>query len=160
LFTEEWQELTKPRGTALVRLARSIEDAILADGKTPSMWSHMFIVVDIVSMKVFLWALGKLRRSAVDPSGGILDSHLFFYDRYADLAEHHRLRGRIAKARRFTAVAEAYYELAPDDDEPPKAGAMAVPVPRRPLNTNAVSTQCPPTPRPEKPTALLPSLLR
>ena len=74
----------------------------------PSIWSHALIVIDIVSMKVLVWALRQLFTRAVDPNGGILDSHLFFYDRYSDLAENHRLRGRNAKADRFAAIAEAY----------------------------------------------------
>ena len=64
-------------------------------------------------MKVFVWVLGQLFTWAVDPNGGILDSHLFFYDRYSDLAEYHRLKGRTAKADRLAAIAEAYYQAAP-----------------------------------------------
>jgi hypothetical protein len=52
------------------------------------------MVLDIVSMKLFVWVLGSLFTWAVDANDGILDSHLFFYDRYSDLAEYHRLRGR------------------------------------------------------------------
>jgi hypothetical protein len=102
--------------------------------------SHGLVVLDIASMKVFVWMLRDLFTWAVDPNGGILDSHLFFYDRYSDLAEYHRLRGRTAKADRLTAIAEAYYQAAPDDDDEPEAAAMAMPVPRPPINTNAVST--------------------
>ena len=92
-------------------------------------------------MKVFVWVLGRLFPWAADEHGGVLDSHLFFYDRYACLAEYHRLKGRTAKADRLDAIAEAFYDLAPDDDEPPrKVAAMAMPVPRPPVNTNAVST--------------------
>lgn len=123
----------------------------------PSVWSHAFIVLDIVSMKVFVWALGKsFAWWAVDPNGGILDSHLFFYERYSDLAEHHRLKGRIAKAEKFAAVAEAYYRAAPDDDEP-EAAAMAMPVPRPRITTNAVSTIWVPKRRPEEPSGVAPS---
>jgi len=105
-----------------------------------SIWSHAHVVLDIVSMKVFVWALGQLFTWAADPNGGILDSHLFFYDRYSDLAEYHRLKGRTAKADRLAAIAEAYYQAAPDDDdEEPDAAAMAMPVPRPSINTNAVS---------------------
>jgi hypothetical protein len=111
----------------------------------PSIWSHARIVVDIVSMKVFVWVLGQLFTWAVDPNGGILDSHLFFYDRYSDLAEYHRSKGRTAKADRLTAIAEAYYRAAPDDDEP-EAAAMAMPVPRPRINTNAVSSTRVPKP--------------
>jgi hypothetical protein len=105
-------------------------------------------------MKVFVWVLGKLCAGAVDANGGILDSHLFFYDRYSDLAEYHRSRGRPTKADRLVAVAEAYYQAAPDDDEPPKAAAMAMPVPRPSLNTNAVSTARLPKPSADGPSGL------
>jgi hypothetical protein len=125
-----------------------------------SIWSPTLIVVDIVSMKVFVWVLAKLFTWAVDPKGGILDSHLFFYDRYSDLAEYHRSRGRTAKADRLTAIAEAYYGAAPDDDEPPEAAAMAMPVPRPPVKTNAVSTIRVPKPRADEPSSLFPLLSR
>src|ERR671912_9371 len=105
----------------------------------PFIWSHALTVLDIVSMKVFVRVLGQVFTWAVDPNGGILDSHLFFYDRYSDLAEYHRLHGRTATADRLAAIAEAYYQAAPDDDEP-EAAAMALPVPRPRLHTNAVST--------------------
>jgi hypothetical protein len=122
-----------------------------------SIWSHALIILDITSMKVFVWVLAQLFTWAVDPNGGILDSHLFFYDRYSDLAEYHRLRGRAARAERFTAIADAYYQAAPDDDDEPEAAAMAMPVPRPPINTNAVSTTPLRQPRAGKPSGLAPS---
>jgi hypothetical protein len=97
---------------------------------------------------VFTWA--------VDPNGGILDSHLFFSERYSELAEYHRRRGQSAKADRFSAIAEAYYQAAPDDDDEPEAAAMAMPVPRRPIRTNAVSNRRVPKPREDKPSSLAP----
>ena len=123
----------------------------------PSIWSHARIIVDIVSMKVFLWVLGRLLTWAVDPNGGVLDSHLFFYDRYSDLAEYHRLKGRIAKADRLTAIADTYYQAAPDDDDEPEATAMAMPVPRPLIRTNAVSTTRVPKRRKDEPSGLAPS---
>jgi hypothetical protein len=119
--------------------------------------SPAFIVLDIVSMKLFVWVLGQLFTWAVDPNGGILDSHLFFYDRYSDLADYHRLKGRAAKADKLAAIAEAYYEAAPDDDDEPEAAAMAMPVPRPPINTNAVSTIPVRKPRAGEPSGLAPS---
>lgn len=116
--------------------------------------SHALIVLDVASMKVFVWVLGQLFPWSVDPNGGILDSHLFFYDRYSDLAEYHRLRGRTAKADRLAAIAEAYYEAAPDDDDEPEAAAMAMPVPRPPIRTNAVSTTRMRKPRADEPSGL------
>jgi hypothetical protein len=87
--------------------------------------------LDVVSMKIFVWMFGH--------DGELLDSHLFFFDRYSDLADDHRQQGRIAKAERLAAIAEAYFQAAPGDDEPPKAAAMAMPVPRPMTSTNAVS---------------------
>ena len=126
----------------------------------PSIWSHARIVFDIASMKVFVWVLGRLFTWTVDPNGGILDSHLFFYDRYSDLARHHRLKGRAVKADRLAAIAEAYYRAAPDDDDEPEAAAIAMPVPRPPINTNAVSTTRLPKPRADEPSGLAPSPAR
>jgi hypothetical protein len=122
-----------------------------------SIWSRALVVLDIVSMKVFVWVLGQLFTWAVDPNGGLLDSHLFFYVRYSDLAEYYRSRGRTAKADRLAAIAEAYYQAAPDDDDEPEAAAMAMPVPRPPTTTNAVSTTRVPKPRADEPSGLAPS---
>ena len=94
-------------------------------------WSHARLLIDIVSMTVFVWILGH--------QGELLDSHLFFFDRYSHLAEYHRQRGRSARAERFAAIAEAHFRAAPDDD-PPQAAAMAMPIPRPPLNTTAVAS--------------------
>ncbi len=83
-------------------------------------------------MKIFVSLLGH--------NGELLDSHLFFFDRYSARADYHRKRGRIAKADRLAAIAEAYFQAAPDDDEPPEAAAMGMAVPPPRIRTNAVST--------------------
>ena len=83
-------------------------------------------------MKLLVWMFGH--------NGELLDSHLFFFDKYSDLADWHRVKGRTLKADKLAAIAEAHYQAAPDDDEPPEAAAMAMPVPQPPLDTNAVST--------------------
>lgn len=93
---------------------------------------HARLLIDIFSMKVFVWMFGK--------TGELLDSHLFFFDRYSDLADHHRRQGRIAKADRLLAIAETCFQAAPDDDEPPEPAAIVMPVPRPMTRTNAVST--------------------
>ena len=111
-------------------------------------------------MKVFVWALGELFAWAVDPNGGVLDSHLFFFDRYSNLADYHRLKGRTAKADRLAAIAEVYFKVSPDGDEPPEAAAMGMPVPRPPVNTNAVSTTRMTKPPVDRPSSLLPSPAR
>jgi hypothetical protein len=95
--------------------------------------AHACLLLDVLSMKVFVWMLGQ--------NGELLDSHLFFFDRYSDLANYHRQKGRIAKADRLAAIAEVHFQAAPDDDEPPeKAAAMGMPVPPRRTSTDAVST--------------------
>src|SRR5438067_13109865 len=113
-----------------------------------AIWAHARLLIDIVSMKLFVALLGR--------NDELLDSHLFFFDRFSDLADYHRLKGRTAKADTLTAIAEAHYRAAPDD-EPPEAVAMAMPVPRAPLHTNAVSTTRTITPSVERPADLMPS---
>jgi hypothetical protein len=94
--------------------------------------AHARLLADIFSIKLFVWMFGR--------NSELFDSHLFFYHRYSALADHHREAGRVAKADRFEAIAEAHDQAAPGDDEPPDAAAMAMPVPPRRTNTNAVST--------------------
>jgi hypothetical protein len=92
---------------------------------------HARLVVDVLSMKLFVWLLGT--------DGELLDSHLFFYDRYSLLADYHRTSGRHTKAARFDAIAESHFLAAPDDDSPDDAAAMAMPIPRAPIFTDAVA---------------------
>jgi hypothetical protein len=95
------------------------------------------LIVDVLSMKLFLRLIGR--------DAEFLDAHLFFYGRYSELADHHRQRGRTAKALRLAAIAEEHYQAAPgdDDDDPtdPAAAAMAMPAPSALIVTNAVSTK-------------------
>jgi len=101
--------------------------------------THVSLLLDIWSMKLFVWLLGR--------DGELLDSHLFFFDRYSDLADYHRSKGRTLKAERFEGIAEAHFQAAPgDDDDPLESAAMAMPVPRPLLKTNAVSTTRMPKP--------------
>jgi hypothetical protein len=106
-----------------------------------SQYSRARLVADIRSMRLFVWVLATVFPSAADAGGGILDSHLFLYHRYTALADWHHSRGRTAGAEQLEAIAEAYYQAAPgDDDNPPESATMAMPVPRPPLKTNAVGT--------------------
>jgi hypothetical protein len=102
--------------------------------------AHLRLVIDIWSMKLFVWLLGT--------NGELLDSHLFFYVRYSLLAELHERHGRLVRAARLDAIAEHYFQLAPGDDDPPRAAAMAMPVPRPMTRTNAVSPGVEKTPPP------------
>jgi hypothetical protein len=97
---------------------------------------HTRLLLDVFSIRVLVWLLGA--------NGELLDSHLFFYDKYSALAEIHELNGRSAKAARCTAIAEAFYDLAPDDDDTPKSAAMATPIPRSFVRTDAIGKKLPP----------------
>ena len=120
-------------------------------------WAHLWLVLDIWSIKLFVWMFS---RHVLGRHGELLDSHLFFFDRYSALADYHFLSGRTVKAEKFAAIAESHFQAAPDDDEPPEAATMAMPVPRPPLNTNAVSTTRINKPHVERPSELMPSPLR
>jgi hypothetical protein len=136
---------------------------ISTEGDSASLWDAIItktmavigararLLVDIWSMKLFVWMFGR--------NGELLDSHLFFFDRYSDLADYHRSKGRTAKADRLAAIAEAHYQAAPDD-EPPEAVAMAMPAPRPPVHTNAVSPTRINRPPVGRPSDLMPSPVR
>src|SRR5262245_61643784 len=71
------------------------------------------LMIDIWSIKVLVWMFGE--------NGELLDSHLFFFDRYSELSELHRRSGRFFKADVLAAIAEVHYKAAPgDDDDDPK----------------------------------------
>jgi hypothetical protein len=101
--------------------------------------AHLRLVIDIWSMKLFVWLLGT--------DGELLDSHLFFCVRYSQLAELHERDGRLARAALLDAIAEHYFRLAPGDDDPPEAAAMAKPVPQPWIFTDAVSRTRVPGPK-------------
>jgi hypothetical protein len=44
-----------------------------------ALWAHVRLLVDIWSVKLFVQLLGR--------DGELLDSHLFFFDRYSNLAD-------------------------------------------------------------------------
>lgn len=112
--------------------------------------AHLRLILDIWSMKLFVRLLGR--------HGELLDSHLFFYIRYCQLAELHERHGRLARAARLDAIAERHFQLAPDDgdDDPRKAAAMAMPVPRPRIFTDAVSRTTLPKPRSTNPSHIAP----
>ena len=102
--------------------------------------AHLQLVIDIWSMKLFVFLLGS--------DGELLDSHLFYYVRYSQLAELHERYGRFARAALLDAIAEHYFQLAPGgDDDPPEAAAMAQPVPQEMIFTDAVSCTRVPAPK-------------
>jgi hypothetical protein len=64
------------------------------------------------------------------------EAHLYFFDRYRRLAEFHRQRGRLEKARRLQTKADEHYRGGIDDG-PPYAAAMAMARPRQFVRTHA-----------------------
>ena len=120
----------------------------------------MRLNIDLWSIKLFVWLLGT--------SGELLDSHLFFYvpppprlrrdlaealrataGRYSELAELYARHGRLARAAQLDAIAEHHFQLAPGDDNPPEAGAVAMPVPRPWIFTDAASRISLPASKPD-----------
>jgi hypothetical protein len=77
---------------------------------------------------------------AVANAGGVgtprPEVHLFLGDRYERLAEHHRRRGARDRAQALAEKARWHYAQAGFDDDP-RAAAMAMPVPRPRIFTDA-----------------------
>jgi len=96
--------------------------------------SHWALVVDLVSAKALVWAASVGRSVELKP-----EAHIYFFDRYSRLAEYHRARGRLQKARRFQRKADEHYRASGGFDGPPYAAAMGMPRPQRFVRTSAVS---------------------
>jgi hypothetical protein len=92
--------------------------------------SALALSVDLLVTRTLVWF-------ATAGRGGELnsDTRIYLYDRYSRLAACHRVRGRTARAARLQAKADAYFT----PGGPPYAAAMAMPHPRRFLQTDAVS---------------------
>ena len=65
------------------------------------------------------------------------DVHLYLADRYGRLSDHYARFGDVRKAKRFGSKSEWHYRAA-GPDEPPRAVAMAMPIPDRSTITNAI----------------------
>lgn len=72
------------------------------------------------------------RRGQPDP-----DVCFYLGDRNLRLSEYHRRRGSLKKAKRLQAKAEFYFQGSGPWRDPPRAAAIAVPVPERPTFTAA-----------------------
>jgi hypothetical protein len=98
-----------------------------------SSWpTYLALSADLISAKGLVW-FARIR------TGGDLtpDAHLYFFDRYFRLAEWHRVRGRVSRARRLAAIADEHYRAG--GDHPPRAAGMALPGRLSFTRTNAVS---------------------
>ncbi|HJR60888.1 MAG TPA: hypothetical protein VJ813_15870 [Vicinamibacterales bacterium] len=102
--------------------------------KDPPVDSWFSLSVDLLSARVLVWIASVGRDCELTP-----EAHVYFFDRYRRLAQYHRSRGRIDKARRFQAKADVHYRAGGGGDGPPYAAAMAMPRPSRFTRTDAVS---------------------
>ena len=66
------------------------------------------------------------------------DTHLYLFERYLRLADHHRRHGRVRRAARLQRKADDHLWYV-DGGDPPRAAAMAMPRPRPWIVTDAVS---------------------
>jgi hypothetical protein len=97
--------------------------------------------VDLMTAKVLVW-VAKAGRDVELTS----DAHIYFFDRYQRLADHHRRRGHEARARRLQAKAVEHYELG-GGDGPPYAAAMGMPRPRHWVSIDAIGSSYPRGPK-------------
>jgi hypothetical protein len=118
----------------------------VADLEPPA--SALSLRLDIVVGRLLVWL--SHARTLNDDEEPTAETHLFFFDRYQKLADHHRRRGHLARARRLQAKADEHWELS-GGDGPPFAAAMGMPRPRTWLSTDAVSRTRGATARPRSP---------
>ena len=98
--------------------------------ENPSAWQ---LRTDLAWARGLLWVASTGRGG--EPKR---DVHLYLADRYGRLADHYAKRGAARKAKRLSLKAEWHYRAAGLDD-PPRAVAMAMPIPEGPTFTNAVA---------------------
>ena len=97
--------------------------------------SYCGLLLDLSCAKALVWIVSVGRNAELTP-----EAHIYFFDRYRRLAEYHRARRRLARARRLQVKAEDHYQAA-GGDGPPYAAALAMPQPRRFIRTDAVSVR-------------------
>ena len=91
------------------------------------------IRVDLLSARALLWLGTASGRGEIRP-----EIHAYFYDRYSRLALVYETKGNTSRAKRLMAKAAHHWQLS-GGDGPPFAAAMAMPTPRPPFRTWAVS---------------------
>jgi len=89
--------------------------------------------LDLVSAKVLVWIASVGRDAELTA-----EAHIYFFNRYQTLADHHRRRGHAARARRLQEKADEHHRLG-GSDGPPYAAAMGMPRPRQWFSTDVVS---------------------
>jgi hypothetical protein len=89
------------------------------------------LTIDLWSARSLVWVASVGRDAELTTQ-----AHLYFFDRYRRLADYYRTRGRVERARRLQAKADEH-DLS--GGNPPYAAAMAMPRPRRFVQTRAVA---------------------
>lgn len=97
-----------------------------------SLW---LLWLDLLSARALVWIANVGRDADLTPA-----AHIYFFDRYRRLARYHLAHGRLGKARRLQAKADEHYQAGGGPGGPPYAAAMAMPRPRRFIQTHAVSS--------------------
>jgi hypothetical protein len=100
----------------------------------PAGESLLGLMLDLFSARVLVWMASVGRPASLTP-----EAHSYFFDRYSRIAHCHQRNGRMAQARRYQGKAEEHRRRMGGGDGPPYAAAMAMPRPRRWLQTDAVS---------------------
>ena len=93
------------------------------------------IRLDLAAATILTWVA---RVSAGTEGELTADAHIYFFDRYQKLADHHRQRGHLARAHKLQAKADEHYRLG-GGEGPPYAAAMGMPRPRPWFSIDAVS---------------------
>jgi hypothetical protein len=96
--------------------------------ENPSAWRLRY---DVLSVRLMLLLVGRVSQEDLKP-----EVHLYLGDRYERLADHHARRGLSSRAIRLDDKARWHYAQAGFDDFP-RATAMAMPVPRPRIFTDA-----------------------
>ena len=96
--------------------------------ESPSAWRLRY---DVLSVRVMVLLVGGIGQEGLKP-----EVHLYLGDRYERLAGHLARQGSRERARRFNDKARWHYAQAGFDDFP-RAAAMAMPVPRPRIFTDA-----------------------
>ena len=116
-------------GAILKRRGRRPLVIMNSDSRTESISG---LRLDLMTAKVLVWVASVGRDVELTS-----DAHIFFFDRYQRLADHHRRLGHAARAARLQTKADEHLKLG-GGDGPPFAAAMGMPRPRRWIVTDAI----------------------
>lgn len=92
---------------------------------------------DLIWAHALLWAAATQRGG--EPKREV---HLYLADRYERLSRHYERLGLALKAARFGRKASYHYHRGGVDD-PPRAVAMAMPIPESPMHVDAIGQEGP-----------------